>query len=201
MNTCMDKCNADSTCTGFSWALGNEAAIPADDSTAENGYCYFRSASGVSGDIAPASGTRRDFAARILAVPSSSSSARPSSSFTSSAAASTATLAAPTTAWSPNVQCSAGGTDPAGGRYTDRFGALWEVRCQNQLDVVSSEDTGTTGQGIYGCWKGCNNRPGCSSFVFDGTVGTSGNRMCLPRHWSAAIGADNPRSGHDHWVW
>jgi hypothetical protein len=160
MNSCMDKCNADNTCTGFSWALENEVGIPADDSTTENGYCYFRTASGVSGDVTPASGTRRDFAARILA----------SSGTTSSAANPSATYAAPVTAWTPNAQCSSGGTNPAGGRYTDRYGAQWEVRCSSQLDVVSSEDTATSGQGIYGCWKGCNYRPGCASFVYDGQV-------------------------------
>ena len=153
MNSCMDKCNADNTCTGFSWALENDASLPQDGATDEPGYCYFRTASGVSGDTVPASGIRRDFAARILAAP-----------------ASTATLAAPITSWTPNAQCSQGGSDAAGGRYTDRFGALWEVRCQNQLDAVAPERGGTSLQGIYGCWKGCNNRPGCSSFSFNGTV-------------------------------
>jgi hypothetical protein len=159
MNSCMDKCNADSSCTGFSWGNDENVAIPADDSTAENGICYFRSASGVSGDAAPASGTRRDFAARILASSSTSAAANP-----------TATLAAPITSWTPNAQCSQGGSNAAGGRYTDRFGALWEVRCQNQLNVDASERGGTSLQGIYGCWKGCNNRPGCASFSFNGTV-------------------------------
>jgi hypothetical protein len=217
MNSCMDKCNGDSTCTGFSWRLDIDAGVPVDGSTTENGFCYFRSASDATADIDPAAGTWRDYARRLPAgqfvstisssiqAPSSSaqapsSSAAASSTSTSAAAAATATFAAPTTPWSPNVTCSNGGSDPAGGRYTDRFGALWEVRCQNQLDIVSSEDTGTTGQGIYACWKGCNNRPGCSSFVFDGTVGNATSCMCYnPPHFSDIV-ADNSRSGSDNWV-
>lgn len=204
MNSCMDKCNGDSTCTGFSWRLDLDIGIPPDGDAAENGFCYFRNATNAKADMDPAAGTWRDYALRLpfgATVSAVSSSTRPPSSSTSAAAASSATYAAPTTPWSPSVSCSNGGPDPAGGRYTDRFGALWEVRCQNQLDIVSSENTGTSGQGIYACWKGCNNRPGCSSFVFDGTVGNSTSCTCWNLLHFSVIDADNSRSGPDSWVW
>jgi hypothetical protein len=188
MNTCMDKCNADSTCTGFGWRLDSTSGTPQDGDLAEIGYCYFRGATGISGDLTPYYDDPRDFAVKlasgVFTVPAST------------AASPAPTFIAPTTPWQPNANC-ASGSDPAGGRYTDRFGALWEVRCRNNLDVPSSEDTGQTSQGIFGCWKGCNNRPGCSSFVYDGNI----DGMCRDYHDFAATNADILLSGPDHWNW
>jgi len=178
MNECMDKCNAEATCTGFSWQLAAESAgIPKDGATDNNGYCYFRSATGASGDTLPYFDSGRDFAARlpagVITVPASTA-ARPAPTFD-----------AANTPWSPNAACSSGGSSSAaaGGRYTDRFGAVWELRCQSGLDVIPSEITLQSDQGIYGCWKGCNNRPGCSSFIYDGTV----SGMCRDHHCLAVI--------------
>ena len=163
MNECMDKCNADATCTGVSYQLGTELlGIPKDGAKDNNGYCYFRSATGASGDLLPYLDSGRDFAARlpsgVTTVPAPTAAVPPP------------TFAAPTTPWVPNSDCTKGGSDSAGGTYTDRFGARWELRCQSGLDVIASEVTLQSDQGIYGCWKGCNNRPGCSSFAYAGLI-------------------------------
>jgi hypothetical protein len=191
MNSCMTKCDADPTCNGFSWQLDVGQVgkgIPKDDEPSiEYGTCHFRSATDAKGDLAPYYDSGRDFAARL---PSGVTTAP-----APSAAAPAPTFTAPATNWSPEVTCSQGGLN-AGGQYTDRFGALWEVRCQTGLDVLSSEDVGTAGQGIFSCWKGCNNRPGCSSFVYNGTVDGS---MCRDYHYFAAINANVLLSESAHW--
>jgi hypothetical protein len=184
----MDKCNAESTCTGFSWQLGTEpTGIPKDgDVAANNGYCYFRSVTGASGDTLPYYDSGRDFAARLPAgattVPAST------------AATPAPTFDAAVTPWIPNADCTKGGSNSTGGRYTDRFGAVWELRCQSGLDVIASEVTLQSNQGIYGCWKGCNNRPGCSSFAYAGEINSS---MCRDHHYLAVINANTVLSGSD----
>jgi hypothetical protein len=191
MNSCMTKCSADPTCNGFSWQLDVGQVgkgVPKDGETLEYGTCHFRTAADAKGDLAPYYDSGRDFAAKLPAGVSTVP--------TLSTAASPPTFTAPATLWSPNKVCANGGSDTAGGKYLDRFGAVWEVRCQSGFDVVSSEDVGTNSQGIYSCWKGCNNRPECSSFVYDGTVDGS---MCRDYHYFAAINANVLLSESAHW--
>ena len=110
---------------------------------------------------------------------------------TTSAAPVVTYAAAPVSPWSPAISCANGGSDTAGGRYTDTYGAEWEVRCQNDLSGVSTESTGTEAQGIYACWKGCMRRPGCSAFVFDGTIGRPESpSMCRGFHYFVVTNAD-----------
>jgi hypothetical protein len=84
---------------------------------------------------------------------------------------------APQTPWSITPNCNATGTP--GGRFTDSLGAVWEVLCTAGLSGYSFMDQGTNGQGIYGCFKDCDNRSQCTGFVFvgdpnRGTGGTTG---------------------------
>jgi hypothetical protein len=73
---------------------------------------------------------------------------------------------APQTPWSITPNCNATGTP--GGRFTDSLGAVWGVLCAADLSGYSFHDQGTNGQGIYGCFKDCDNRPQCTGFVFVG---------------------------------
>jgi hypothetical protein len=213
---CLDRCDQTPGCTGASYIYqANGQGEPKDgDTTKIFGKCYLRNSADPSGDqYAP----NTNFARRVAVVSSStsststSSSARPSSSSvsssssTSSAPATTSVApatttsaapvvtyaAAPVSPWNPAISCANGGSDTAGGRYTDTYGAEWEVRCQNDLSGVSTESTGTEAQGIYACWKGCMRRPGCSAFVFDGTIGRPESpSMCRGFHYFVVTNAD-----------
>lgn len=86
-----------------------------------------------------------------------------------SAAPSIAT-ATPVDAWTIGApSCAAGNPNPTGGAYTDKYGAVWDVRCGMDLTTASYNDDGTNGQGFYACAKACDNRPECNSFVYIGT--------------------------------
>jgi hypothetical protein len=171
---CMRQCNNVSDCESFRYLYSGPEINEATESatpTAGPATCYlkkYQGATGAAGTTATVHWMSR--IARVAVVSTTVTTTTTSSSI----AASSPTLVAPTTPWSPAASCSAGGSDPAGGRYTDRFGAVWEVRCANSLDSTPYYSSGTSGQGIYGCWKGCNNRPGCVSFHYEGTV----NGMC-----------------------
>lgn len=77
------------------------------------------------------------------------------------------------TAWTPEANCNANGNN--GGRYTDTFlDSEYDVTCGQNFNTLEYDDEGTRSQGIYACFRGCNERPACVGFVFVGTVsGTS----------------------------
>ncbi|KAK6442114.1 glycoside hydrolase 15 protein [Oleoguttula sp. CCFEE 5521] len=89
----------------------------------------------------------------------------------------------PAQSWAPAATCSNGGPNPTGGAYTDKFGANYSVSCGQDLTGMTFASAGVTGQGIYGCFKGCDNRPTCSAFGYNGTVTgpTSGTGTCYYR--------------------
>jgi hypothetical protein len=70
--------------------------------------------------------------------------------------------------WSITSNCNSTGN--GGGRFTDSLGAIWEVKCASELTGYSFMDQATQGQGIYGCFKDCDNRPQCTGFSFAGSV-------------------------------
>jgi hypothetical protein len=79
--------------------------------------------------------------------------------------------------WSITPNCNA--TGRGGGTFTDSLGATWEVKCFADLDGYTFHNEKTQSQGIYGCFKDCDNRPLCTGFVFVGepngnTGGTTG---------------------------
>jgi hypothetical protein len=85
---------------------------------------------------------------------------------------------APTQTWTPTATCTLGLPTPtaSNGTFIDSFGANWAVQC-GQDSTYDSYDPleGTNGHGIYSCFRGCDNRPGCKAFSFFGTVsGRSG---------------------------
>lgn len=67
---------------------------------------------------------------------------------------------AQTTYWSPGATCQNGGT------YQDPYGGLWSVNCYQENSVAYYDSAGTSGQGIYGCFKGCSKRPDCNGISF-----------------------------------
>nr|OQO20802.1 hypothetical protein B0A51_15352 [Rachicladosporium sp. CCFEE 5018] len=75
----------------------------------------------------------------------------------------------PAQSWAPAATCSNGGPNPTGGAHTDHFGANYSVSCGQDLDGYVYASAGVSGQGIYGCFKGCDNRPRCNSFNYNGT--------------------------------
>lgn len=79
----------------------------------------------------------------------------------------------PSQTWTPAATCTSGLPTPAAsnGTYVDAFGANWAVQC-GQDSTYASYDTneGTNGHGIYSCFLGCDNRPGCTAFSFWGRV-------------------------------
>jgi len=88
---------------------------------------------------------------------------------------------APSQTWTPAATCTQGLPTPSAsnGTFIDSFGANWAVQC-GQDSTYSSYDPaeGTNGHGIYSCFRGCDNRPGCTAFTYYGTV--SGKRPHLP---------------------
>lgn len=177
---CAQECDKLSYCTGFSYQYeGDSSAPPTDADRPTRATCYLRSAVNLAANINAntatsgpdratepynsGGGLRRDLAINVLRA----------------AAPPTVPASAPATAWAPAANCAAGGTDVAGGRYTDRFNAGWEVLCAAGFSGTSFETADSGGQGIYRCWKGCNNRPGCVAFTFAGTyAGRSLRRIC-----------------------
>lgn len=66
--------------------------------------------------------------------------------------------------WSPAASCG------SGGQYTDPYGAVWNVNCGQDNTGAVYDQGATTGQGIYACFKACDERPTCTGFSFAGTV-------------------------------
>lgn len=87
----------------------------------------------------------------------------------------------PTNTWTvPNGACSVGmgaaaATATAGGQggvYQDRYGGYWEMDCGYYFSGSPYYDgayVGTNGIGVYSCFNGCANRPGCVGFTYYGT--------------------------------
>jgi hypothetical protein len=71
--------------------------------------------------------------------------------------------------WSIEPNCNEKGK--GGGIFTDSLGAVWEVQCAKGLSGYSFWDDGTKGQGVYACFKACDNRPQCTGFVYVGNAG------------------------------
>lgn len=71
--------------------------------------------------------------------------------------------------WSISTNCNVNETAPGGGRFTDSLGAVWEVRCAQDLSEPAYEDQEVAGQGIYACFKACDNKPQCTGFVYRGS--------------------------------
>ena len=80
---------------------------------------------------------------------------------------------APTQTWTPAATCTSGLPTPASsnGTYVDAFGANWAVQCaQDSTGFSYDQFEGTNGHGVYACFLGCDNRPGCTAFMYTGTV-------------------------------
>lgn len=106
----------------------------------------------------------------------------------------------PTAAWAPAPTCSQGSSDLTqnGGKFTDRYGNLWDSRCTQTLSgAIYVTDLGTNGQGFYGCAKACAKRPLCTAFTFiySGTTVNgpkTGSGKCYLRQ---AAGSYSPDAG------
>ncbi|KAI7471965.1 hypothetical protein KC367_g4425 [Hortaea werneckii] len=99
----------------------------------------------------------------------------------------------PTNTWTiPNGACSVGmgaaaATATAGGQggvYQDRYGGYWEMDCGYYFSGSTYWDgayQGTNGIGVYSCFNGCANRPGCVGFTYYGTSTgpTTGGGRCF----------------------
>lgn len=124
-------------------------------------------------------------------------SAQVTTTSTASATLTAASTYTPAVPWTiPNGVCSQGSTATAtggygGGVFEDVSGNFWEVECNyawsgsSTYDVIpnanppNSEDSDA--QGIYACFNGCANRPGCVAFEFFGTTTGphSGTGKCM----------------------
>jgi hypothetical protein len=71
--------------------------------------------------------------------------------------------------WSIDTDCNKNGN--GGGNFTDSLGAVWEVKCAMSLSGYSFWDDGSNTQGVYACFKACDNRPQCTGFVYIGNEG------------------------------
>ncbi|KAI5369443.1 Putative PAN/Apple domain, alpha/Beta hydrolase, feruloyl esterase B/C/D [Septoria linicola] len=84
-----------------------------------------------------------------------------------------------------NAGCVNGLANPAdpNGFYVDPFGATYAIRCQQSSNGFVYDNVGTNAQGAYGCSKGCDNRPNCKGWHFEGTQssGTTGSGRCYFR--------------------
>lgn len=79
----------------------------------------------------------------------------------------------PSQTWTPAATCTNALATPAAssGSYIDAFGANWAVQCgQDSTGAWFDGNAGTNGHGIYSCFLGCDNRPGCTAFTYTGTV-------------------------------
>lgn len=79
-------------------------------------------------------------------------------------------IAAATGGTTNNVGCTLGLANPAdpNGYYDDPFGARYAIRCQQDSSGIVYDQAGTTNQGVYGCSKGCDNRPNCKGWSYVG---------------------------------
>lgn len=78
-----------------------------------------------------------------------------------------------TQSWYQAPQCTNGLTNPAlqNGSYSDHYGANWAVQCgQDSTGFFYDGYEGTNGQGPYACFKGCDSRPRCTAFMYQGSV-------------------------------
>ncbi|KAI7550479.1 hypothetical protein KC317_g14262, partial [Hortaea werneckii] len=71
-----------------------------------------------------------------------------------------------------------------GGVYQDRYGGYWEMDCGYYFSGSPYYDgayQGTNGIGVYSCFNGCANRPGCVGFTYYGTSTgpTTGGGRCF----------------------
>lgn len=81
--------------------------------------------------------------------------------------------ATPSQTWTPAASCTNGLPTPtaSNGTYIDGYGANWAVYCgQDNTGAVYDAYEGTNGEGIFGCFEGCDQRPGCTAFSYSGTV-------------------------------
>ncbi|KAL9529432.1 hypothetical protein SMMN14_07033 [Sphaerulina musiva] len=94
-------------------------------------------------------------------------------------------IAAATGGTTDNVGCTLGLANQAdpNGYYDDPFGARYAIRCQQDSNGFVYDQAGTSNQGVYGCSKGCDNRPTCRGWSYIGyqTTGTSGVGRCYFR--------------------
>ncbi|GAB1736020.1 hypothetical protein NU219Hw_g6074t1 [Hortaea werneckii] len=71
-----------------------------------------------------------------------------------------------------------------GGVYQDRYGGYWEMDCGYYFSGSPYYDgayQGTNGIGVFSCFNGCANRPGCVGFTYFGssTGPTTGSGRCF----------------------
>ncbi|KAI7164171.1 hypothetical protein KC349_g866 [Hortaea werneckii] len=71
-----------------------------------------------------------------------------------------------------------------GGVYQDRYGGYWEMDCGYYFSGSPYYDgayQGTNGIGVFSCFNGCANRPGCVGFTYFGssTGATTGSGRCF----------------------
>jgi len=79
----------------------------------------------------------------------------------------------PTQSFTPgSPTCSNGLATPSspGGTYTDFNGALWNIQCGQDNNGGYYDTGGTNGHGFSACFNGCDERPGCTGFSFQGAV-------------------------------
>lgn len=89
----------------------------------------------------------------------------------------------PTQTWTPAPTCSNGLANPAAqnGTYVDKYGASYTVQCaQDSTGFVYDMNGPTNGQGVYACFKGCDQRPGCTAFAYIGTVTSKLSQIFVP---------------------
>ena len=81
--------------------------------------------------------------------------------------------ATPSQTWTPAPSCINGLPTPSisAGTYIDGYGANWAVYCgQDNTGTVYDAYSDGDGEGVFGCFEGCDQRPGCTAFSFAGTV-------------------------------
>ncbi|KAK3116534.1 hypothetical protein LTR53_003022 [Teratosphaeriaceae sp. CCFEE 6253] len=92
----------------------------------------------------------------------------------------------PSQTWTPSPVCSNGLATPSSlrGTYSDAYGANWDVECAQDSTGFVYNVQGTSGFGVYGCFRGCDNSPGCTGFSFIGSVTSpnTGSGQCYYRY-------------------
>ncbi|KAM0717693.1 hypothetical protein Q7P37_007545 [Cladosporium fusiforme] len=99
---------------------------------------------------------------------------------TTSVALSASTTYAPTHVWAPAASCTVGSSGVGvmrGGVYRDDYGSYWQVGCDYDWSSQVFYDStayyaysGTNGQGIFACFRGCASRVNCVAFTYTGTI-------------------------------
>ena len=104
----------------------------------------------------------------------------------------------PTGTFTPAATCTNGLSNPtaSSGTYVDAFGANWAVYCgQDSTEYSYDQFEGTNGHGVYACFLGCDNRPGCTAFMYTGTVAGKRSSYIYQRKYLTSMIGPNTGSG------